>query len=92
MMNKNSISQVPVLENENVLGLVSESSILSKNLEDIKYLTAQDIMQEAPPIIAKDAKLQVIKQLLNYYPILLIKEKGKLIGLITKADLIKSLV
>ncbi len=92
LMNKNSISQVPVLNVGNVLGLISESTILSKNLDDIKKLTAKDIMEESPPIIAKDTKIEVIKKLLQHYPIVLVKEKGKLIGLITKADLIKSLV
>ena len=32
IMNKHSISQLPVLDNEKVIGLVSESSILNKNL------------------------------------------------------------
>ncbi|MEK6835575.1 MAG: CBS domain-containing protein [Nanoarchaeota archaeon] len=92
LMNKHTISQLPVLDNDKVIGLISESSILSKNLEDIKNLTATDVMDDIPPIIAKNTKIEVIKQLLRYYPLVLIKEKGKLIGLITKADLINSLV
>tara|TARA_Y100000034_G_C6825319_1_gene372051 strand:+ start:30 stop:572 length:543 start_codon:yes stop_codon:yes gene_type:complete len=92
LMNKNSISQIPILEKDKVIGIVSESSIISKNLEEIKLLKAKDIMEESPPIIAKDTKLEVIKKLLQHYPLVLVKEKGKLIGLITKADLIRSLV
>ncbi|AJF62262.1 MAG: putative transcription regulator, containing CBS protein [archaeon GW2011_AR20] len=92
IMNKHSISQLPVLDNEKVIGLVSESSILNKNLKGIKNLTAKGIMEEAPPIIGKNARLEVIKQLLRFYPLILVKERGKLIGLITKADLINSLV
>ena len=80
------------MDNGNVLGLISESTILSENLDDIKKLTAKDITEESPPIVAKNTKLEVIKKLLQHYPIVLVKEKGKLIGLITKADLIKSLV
>jgi len=91
LMKKYSISQVPIIENNQIIGLVSESSILSKDLEDIKKLTAKDIMDDAPPIVAKNTKMEVIKQLLKYYPIILIKD-GKLIGIISKADLIKSLV
>jgi len=92
LMNKHSISQLPVLDNEKIIGLISESSILNKDLKDIKYLKAKDIMEDAPPIIDKNAKLEVIKQLLRFYPIILIKDKGNLIGLITKADLINSLI
>jgi predicted transcriptional regulator len=91
VMNKHSVSQIPILEKDKVIGIVSESS-LSRGLEEIKLLKARDIMEEAPPIMAKDTKLEVIKNLLQHYSLVLVKEKGKLIGLITKADFIKSLV
>ena len=92
LINKYAISQLPVLDNDKVIGLISETSILKSDLEDIKNLTAKDIMEEASPIIDKNARLEVIKQLLRFYPLVLVKEKGKLIGLITKTDLINSLI
>lgn len=91
IMNKNAISQVPVIEKDNILGLISESSILNKSIEDIKHLKAMDIMESIPPIIDKSTEMNVIKQLLRYYPIVFIKEREKIIGLVTRADLIKSL-
>src|SRR3989344_7011180 len=91
IMNKNAISQVPVMEKENILGLISESSILNKTIKDIKHLKAIDIMESIPPIIDKSTEMNVIKQLLKYYPILFIKEREKISGLITRADLIKNL-
>lgn len=87
IMSKHSISQVPVIDKEIIIGLISESTLLRK---DIKNKTAEEIMDESPPIIGKDASIQVIKQLLQFYPLVIIKEKGKLTGLITKADLIKN--
>lgn len=92
LMNEYSISQLPVIEKESIIGIVSESSILNKNLDNIKNLTVKDIMEEPPPIISKTTKIEVIKQLLQYYPLVLVKENGKLVGLITKSDLIKSLI
>lgn len=91
LMNKYNISQMPVIEKGNVVGLVSESSILSKNLETMKNAKTQDVIIDAPPIISKDTRIEVIRQLLNYYSLILVKEKGKLIGLITRSDLVKSL-
>ena len=49
-------------------------------------------MGEVPPIIAKNTRLEVIKQLLRFYSAILVEENSKLIDLITKADLINTLV
>jgi len=91
LMNKHTISQVPVLERDNVLGIVTESSILNKDLTDIEQLTAKDLMIEPPPILSETAKISVVAYLLKSYPMILIKKEGKLEGLVTKADLLKAL-
>lgn len=92
LMNKHNISQLPVLGNGKAVGLVTESSILKKNLEDIKSMKTKDLMDEAPPIISEDTKISVITSLLKYYPIVLVSKKGKLEGLITKSDLLNNLI
>lgn len=92
LMNKHNISQLPVLQNGKAVGLVTESSILKKNLEDIKSMKTKDLMAEAPPIISEDTKISVITSLLKYYPIVLVSKKGKLEGLITKSDLLNNLI
>jgi predicted transcriptional regulator len=92
LMTQNNISQVPVLDNSHVVGLISESTILTKNPDEIQNLIAEDIQDYPPPIISINTKIDLIKSLLKYYPLVLVKEKGKLVGLITKSDLIKSLI
>jgi predicted transcriptional regulator len=91
LMRNHDISQVPVMENENVIGLVSEKSILSKNLDEIQKATARDVMVESPPIISPSTNMEIMRQLLNHYSLLLVKEKGKLVGLITRSDLMAGL-
>lgn len=91
-MNKHRISQLPVLDEDKIIGLVSESSILNKNLNEVERLKVKAFMEEAPPIIAKSTRLEIIKQLLKFYSVILVKEDDKLIGLITKTDLINSLI
>ena len=49
-------------------------------------------MTESPPVIAIDAKVSVIKSLLQFYPIILVKEQGKLKGVITKVDILKKAI
>ena len=92
IMNRNKFSQLPILKNGKVMGLITESSILEKDLEEIKNLKAKDLMMESPPIISENAKISVIIPLLKHFPTVLISKQGKLKGLITKADLLKSLL
>ena len=48
-------------------------------------------MEETPPILSKTTSIKVISNLLRHYPTVLVSENGKLVGLITKADLLEKL-
>ena len=78
LMNKHKISQLPVLQSGKVVGLITESSILEKDLEQIKNLKVRDLMIESPPLISVDTKISVVSSLLKHFPIVLVSEKGKL--------------
>ncbi len=91
LMSKKSISQLPVYEKNIVVGIITESSILKEDLKNIAVKSASDIMEDSPPIISPQTNLEVIKNLLNFYSCLLVKDKGKLEGIITKADLMRNL-
>ena len=89
-MKKFGISQMPVLDDHNVIGLVSESTLLDA-LMSKKSKNVDDIMEESPPTVSKKASIQIISNLLRHYPMVLVSDSGKLIGLITKADLLGKL-
>ena len=96
-MRKYNISQMPVTENENCIGLVSEKTIINKiaemeNPEELTSLEIHDIMRECPPIINPNTTYKVVSSLLIHYPIILVADKGKIIGLITKADMIDKIL
>lgn len=88
-MRKYGISQMPVITEGNVVGLISESTILDA-LVGQKALTIEEIMEEAPPTVGKKTSVLVVSNLLKFFPMVLVKEKGKAIGVITKADIIAS--
>ncbi len=92
LMNKYAISQLPVIEKEKVIGLVTESDILGKKLESVEGLKVEDLMTKSPPLISKDTNILVITSLLKHFPVVLVSEKGKAVGLIAKSDLLKILV
>lgn len=86
-MKKFGISQMPVIDGHKIIGLVSESTLLDALISK-KGKRIDEIMEETPPIVSKKASIKVVSNLLRYYPAVLVSESGKLIGLITKADLL----
>jgi len=89
-MKKFEISQMPVIDGHNVVGLVSESTLLDA-LINKKSNKIEEIMEESPPTVSKTASVKVVSSLLKHYPVVLVSESGKLAGLITKADLLGKL-
>ena len=90
LLSKNDISQVPVFEKNIPIGLVSEAAILVAESSGKK--TAEEIMLETPPVIDKTARISVVKSLLQFYSLILIKDQNEIIGVITKSDLIRQLM
>lgn len=91
MMKKHAISQIPIIKNNKVLGIVSETTILNHIGEKINSLTLRGIMEDAPPIIPKETGIEVISEMLKHFPLLVVQDAGKLQGVITKSDLFKNL-
>lgn len=89
-MKKFQISQLPVIEGNKLIGLVSESTILDALLKP-KGSHVREVMQESPPIVSKTTSAQVVSNLLKHYPMVMVSEEGTLIGLITKSDLLGKL-
>lgn len=88
-MRKHEISQVPVVENERLIGYVSESDVLDAFTEGKKEVKVKDIMRDTPPTITKDASITVVSDLLKYYPLVVVIEKGNILGVVTKADILR---
>ena len=93
LMKKHEISQLPVLANDIPVGLISETTIINMMAETepskIAMIRVKDVMEECPPIVSKTSLMSAISNLLKYFPVVLVSESGKLIGLITKADILE---
>lgn len=91
IMKNKGISQVPVMAKGNVVGLLSEGTILRKIAaapEKVATLKVIDVMDEAPPIVPASTGLKTVLDLLRDYPIILVAEKGEVKGLISKTDVL----
>jgi predicted transcriptional regulator len=96
IMKDHGYSQLPVFNGKHSVGSISEKAILhqilsGKDLEEISKLPTEDIMEEAFPQIDEDAPLSLITSLLQTYSAVLVSKKGVVIGIITKADLLRML-
>ncbi len=87
-MRKHNISQMPVLKNNKVIGYISESLLLDRLLNGETQSRISNVMEQTPPIMPPDTTQSVIANLLKHFPLVLIEDKGELIGIITKADLL----
>jgi predicted transcriptional regulator len=96
VMKEHGYSQIPVFDGKQPVGSVSEKAILrqilaGKDLEEISKLPTVEIMEEAFPQINEDAPLSLITSLLQTYSAVLVTRKGIVMGIITKADLLRML-
>ena len=89
-MRENDISQLPVFSNGNLVGLVTEADILSAMLSG-KARRVSDVMTDAPPVVSKETSVKVVLGLLNHYPAVLVSERGKIRGIVTKSDVISQI-
>ncbi len=94
IMKKQGVSQLPVIQKEKVVGLVSEGTILEKmepSPEKLFSLRVEEIMEEVPPIVSPQTGQEVVSQLLRSFSLVLVAERGELKGVITKSDLLEKM-
>ncbi len=92
IMRRKNISQIPVMDDNVSVGSVSEKTILEMvtggNTENISLTPVKDIMEEPFPQIDESSPVSVVSLLLEYNPAVIITEKGKPSGIITKSDML----
>ena len=94
LMKRRGYSQLPVMNSDTVVGSVSDETILSQlrkgvSLEEFSSIKVESVMDEAYPVIAETAPVEMIAALLSGNPAVLVQRKGKISGIITKSDLLK---
>lgn len=90
LMNEKGITQIPVLENNQSVGSVRESRILTKLLEDRELLNGKvsAVMEKSFPIVDVDAHSDEIKMKLSKSPAVLIEDFKRITGIITRSDVL----
>jgi predicted transcriptional regulator len=94
LMRKYGYSQLPVFNGKAFIGSISEKTILNhiskgEKLSELLSKKVEDIMEEAFPIVNEKEPLTSILALLQNNHAVLVSKKGRVVGIITKADLLK---
>ena len=96
LMKENGISQVPVFSKSGRnMGSVTEQTLLDvllkgQTLKEIEEESVEKIMDDVFPVINREIPLSAVTSLLQVSAAVLVTEKGKITGIITKADLLKT--
>jgi len=90
MMNNYGLSQLPVLEEGKSVGSLREGPLMAKLLgnRDLMQSKVSDVMDAALPVVPEDAAVETAVKYLKRSPALLVEEYGRIVGIITRHDVL----
>jgi cystathionine beta-synthase len=94
LMHHYKISQIPVIENGEFIGSLSDSHLFQKLLvnPELKELPVRHIMEKAFPIVDENASIEQISKLFtNEVQAVIVKYAGDKFHIITRQDMIKAI-
>lgn len=90
MMKTYSLSQLPVLEDGRSVGSVREGRLMAKLLDNRELLQApvSEVMDRAFPVVNEDVGVEAAVKYLKSSPALLVEEYGRIVGIVTRQDVL----
>ena len=95
LMSQHDVSQLPVMDNGNCVGAVSESALSLSALENVKVLdkTVGDIMDAPFPLVDAEHPVDSIARLLSKAnSAVLVRDGGEMRGIVTRSDIVHFLM
>lgn len=96
IMRDTGFSQLPVMDEDRPVGSITERTIIDRitsTEEDgpVTEMPISEVMADPFPQVGEDAPVSIIAGLLRIYPAVMVYNKDKITGIVTKADLLKIL-
>jgi len=88
-MVRHAFSQLPIIEDGRVVGMITEEAIVRNLSPDIAEELIEKVMEPPLPSVPEDTDVTVIRPLLETNSGVLVTRKGKLVGIITRSDLLE---
>ena len=94
LMTDNEISQLPVIHNKTQVGSITDKKIMeliekSANIEKLKNSIIGDVMEDPFPVVSYESPIEITYNLLEFYQAIIVIKKGEIVGIVTKADVLK---
>lgn len=95
IMEENGFSQMPVIDGGVPVGSISSDQIIhsmtDQDIKKVSHLPVRNIMDESFPTVSPTTESNTISRILENNPAVLVLDKGKVVGVVTKHDVMKML-
>jgi cystathionine beta-synthase len=90
LMDRHSISQLPVIDEGRSVGSIREQHIMAQIIDDRDLLQqpVSSVMDLSFPVVNEAVEVNRAKSFLKEAPAILIEEYGRIIGLLTRYDVL----
>ena len=92
-MNEMAISQIPIFDGSEPIGVVSEEGLVKKlattNARQWKKTQLKDVMASTPPIVNYETPANTLGPLLQFTKCILVSKDSKIVGIITASDTLR---
>lgn len=90
MMKTYSLSQLPVIEDGRSVGSVREGRLMARLLDNRELLQSpvSEVMDRAFPVVNEDVGVEAAVKYLKSSPALLVEEYGRIVGIVTRQDVL----
>src|SRR5437868_7522361 len=90
LMNSYGLSQLPVLDEGKSVGSLREGKLMAKLVSnrELMQTTVANVMEKGFPVISEDVGMESAVKYLKTSPAILIEEYGRIVGIITRHDVL----
>ncbi|MFP5262343.1 MAG: pyridoxal-phosphate dependent enzyme [Blastocatellia bacterium] len=92
MMHTYGLSQMPVIEEGKSVGSLREGKLMAKLLDnrDLVQSKVSDVMERGFPVVNEDVSIETAAKYLRASPAILVEEYGRIVGIVTRHDVLNA--
>ncbi len=90
LMNTHGLSQLPVLADGNSVGSIREGRVMAQllNNRDLLHMPVSEVMDAPFPVVNENVEVERATKYLKHSPAILIEEYGRIVGIVTRYDVL----